>query len=141
MAIYTRLGNAVKLTAARLIPVWIEQRRDAIGRHYAKPTKVRRGSRVDELAVWHVQARYVGSGEPVFDGKWLSCGFLVANGDWKEIQAELEGLNQADHDKWNEWNKAGAPEASHFFLPADDKELVGLKSVGVSRVELQYFGR
>ena len=39
-----------------------------------------------------------------------------------EIHAKFDELCPDETPKYKEWNKAGAPEASHFFKPISEKE-------------------
>jgi hypothetical protein len=62
------------------------------------------------------------NGHSVCDNKWVDASRLVADGGWPEIQAKLDELCPDGVEKYREWNKAGAPVASHFFPPIAEKE-------------------
>ena len=121
MAIFTHFGEEVQLTEARLIPMWFVQRPYDRTTHYRKPTKVPKRASVEEFPSWHVRSTGEG-GRLVCDGKWFEVISLTADDGWNEIMIALCKLNPTDAAKYNEWNKAGAPEASHFFPPIDPKE-------------------
>jgi hypothetical protein len=126
MAIYTRFGGEVEITHARFIPVWVERTPDAIRWHYSRPKKTRAGAKIEEVPIWHYRGRYVGDSNPrhwhVCDGKWVDANSLKADGGWPEIEAKLIELCPDGPAKYREWNKAGAPAASHFFPPITEKE-------------------
>jgi hypothetical protein len=63
------------------------------------------------------------SGELVGDGKWVNAAGLRADGGWREIDAKWRELNPGDFAKFEEWNKAGAPEASYFFALVSAREV------------------
>jgi hypothetical protein len=122
MATYTRFGEVAQLTEARLIPMWFIKMPSEIRASYTKPRKVPKKATVEEFPSWH----YRGTGDKgrrICDGKWVEAATsLRADDGWREIQDRLNELNPEDATKWKEWNKAGAPEASHFFTPITDKE-------------------
>jgi len=120
MAIYTRFGTAVTLCDARLIPVWIEKTPSEVRWHYSKP-KARKGAKVEEHPMWHYRGWYA-DGKPVCDNKWVDANGLKADDGWKEIEAKLLELCPDGQEKYEQWNKSGAPQASHFFPPIDAKE-------------------
>lgn len=121
MAIYTRFGSVVTLTDARLIPVWVEHCSGEIKWHYTTPTKMRRGAKIEEMPIWHYRGKYADNGTQVCDGKWVCANDLRADGGWKEIQSALSGLCPAGEKKFQEWNRAGAPGAAHFFPPIEER--------------------
>jgi len=43
-------------------------------------------------------------------------------GDWQEIQAKLDALCPDGSEKFEQWNKKDAPDASHFFPPISARE-------------------
>jgi hypothetical protein len=122
MAIYTRFGLEVTLCDARLIPVWIETGRGSIKWHYEKP-KLSKNRKVEEYPQWHYRGWLTESGRPVCDNKWVAVNTLRADDGIKEINNKLDELNPDHVDKFSEWNKEGAPEASHFFPQASEKEI------------------
>jgi hypothetical protein len=58
-AIYTRFGEEVHLTEARLIPLWFVRRAYEVKSYYTKPKKLPRNARVKEFPSWH----YRGTGD------------------------------------------------------------------------------
>jgi hypothetical protein len=122
MTICTWTGQDVILTEARLIPVWVVKRPSRIDRFYKKPAKVPRGATVEEVPCWHYRGKYAKDDVPVCDGKWVDAVNLRADGGWVEIQAKLDELCPDGQEKYKEWNKADAPEASHFWPPISEKE-------------------
>lgn len=115
MAIYTRFGGAVTLCDARLIPVWTIKTPGSFDWKYEKPKKLPKGAIVSEVPIWHYRGWYTDNGNPVCDNKWVDAPSLKADDGWKEIEAKLLELCPDGREKYDEWNKAGAPEASHFF--------------------------
>lgn len=63
-----------------------------------------------------------GDNVPVCNGKWVDAVNLRADNGWVEIQERLDELCPDGRAKYNEWNKVGAPEASHFWPPISEKE-------------------
>jgi hypothetical protein len=122
MAIYTRFGGAVTICDARMIPVWIERTSNEVKWHYSKPRKPRKGTAIEEMPIWHYRGWYADNGKPVCDNKWIDANSLKADDGWKEIEAKLLELCPDSREKYNQWNKKGAPEASHFFPPISEKE-------------------
>lgn len=126
MAIYTRFGNAVTLCDARLIPVWTIRTHGTVDFKYEKPKKVRKGVKVEETPVWHYRGWYAdGAANPggaICDGKWCDANTLRADDGWPEIEAKLLELCPDGLEKYKEWNKSGAPSASHFFPPVTEDE-------------------
>lgn len=96
MAIYAPFGGLIRLTAARRVTVWVEQKPGEIKWHYAEPKKIGKRSTVEVMTVWHVKAEWPDSGRPVWNGQEESVGSLRADDGWPEIQAELYRLNPAD---------------------------------------------
>ena len=122
MAIYTRFGSAVTIIDARQIPVWIERAPDETKWHYTKPKKVRKGAKIEETPIWHYRGWYAEDGKPVCDNKWVEALSLRADDGWKEIDAKLLELCPDGKEKYDQWNKKGAPAASHFFPPIFENE-------------------
>lgn len=122
MAIYARFGGEVKIVAARMIPVWIVQSKGAIRWHYSKPTKLPRDAKVEEQPIWHYRGYWRDTSNPVCDGLWNSANDLKADDGWKEIEAALLEHAPESKAKFEAWNRADAPEASHFFEPIGAKE-------------------
>lgn len=122
MAIYTRFGSEVTLCDARLVPIWVEKRAGEIKWHYEKPAKLRRGAELEEIPIWHYRGWFTEDGHPICENKWISANDLRADDGWKEIQAKLDELCPDGEEKFQAWNKQGAPEASHFFPPLTKKE-------------------
>ena len=120
MTIYTRFGSEVKLTAARLIPVWIEHQGFRIKWHYVPKEPTKRTKELTETPIWHVKAEYV-EGGLVNDGKWIVLSDFVGDGGWAVIQAECERLNPEDkaaYETWNtspQWKGENGPKASAAF--------------------------
>ncbi len=123
MAIYTRYGSVVTITEMRLIPVWIERHPSEIRWHYKRPEKAPKTSVIEETPIWFYRGKYE-NGEDVCDGKWVTCNDLRADDGWKEIETKMAELNPEDIRKFNEWNKVGAPNASHFFNPELTRNIV-----------------
>jgi hypothetical protein len=122
MAIYTRFGLEVTLCDARLIPVWIETGRGSIKWHYAKPAP-RKRCKIEEHPIWHYRGWLTDSGLPVCDNKWVPVHTLRADDGTKEIHAKLDELCPDGNERFDQWNKKDAPEASHFFPQASEKEI------------------
>lgn len=120
MAIYTRFGSLVRLTAARMIPVWIEHLGSEIKWHYAEKKPTRRTKELREEPVWHVTAEYEDGGL-VCDGKWLNLSGFVADDGINEIIAKCHDIAPDVPAKFEQWNKAGGPEASALFEAVDLK--------------------
>ena len=116
MAIYTRFGSEVKLTEARLIPVWIVKHPSKVKWHYTPQDWGKTVVRVDETPIWHVKGEY-GEGGLLCDGKWVVLSDLVADGGWKTIQDECERLNPENAKKYHLWNQTGGAAASEIFKP------------------------
>jgi hypothetical protein len=72
--------------------------------------------------IWHYRGWYTKDGHPVCDNKWVVTSRLVADDGWPEIQARLDELCPDGSAKYKEWNRSGAPGASHFFPPIAEKE-------------------
>jgi hypothetical protein len=70
-----------------------------------------------ELPSWRFRETGDG-GRATCDVKWVEAISLKADGGWHEIQQRLDELNA----KYQEWNKAASPGASHFFPPISAKE-------------------
>jgi hypothetical protein len=47
---------------------------------------------------------------------------LKADGGWQEIQSKLDELCPDGSEKFEQWNKKDAPDASHFFSPISARE-------------------
>ena len=121
MAIYTWSGAKVTLTEARLIPVWVVKMPSEVKWCYARPAKLRKGAKVEEIPAWHYRGTYE-DGEKVCDGKWVDVSRLKADEGWNEIGAKLAELCLDGAEKYNAWNKADAPAASEFFPVISAKE-------------------
>lgn len=122
MAIYTRFGTAVKITEARIIPVWIVNTGHEIKWFFRTP-KTKRGWEVEEQPIWFFKGQDAADGHPLCDGKWINANSLRADEGWKEITAELHRINEIDVILFNQWNKAGAAEASAFFDRVDERQV------------------
>lgn len=122
MAIYSNGGVKITITSARLIPVWVQRTPGRLDWDY-QPPKPTRGAEIEEMPIWFYQGAYADSGRPVCDGKWCNSGLLRADNGFQEIQAELDRLNPDHAAKWHEWNKADAPDASHFFPPVAPSDI------------------
>jgi hypothetical protein len=72
--------------------------------------------------MWHYRGWYTEKGDPVCDNKWIDANGLKADGGWQEIQAKLDELCPDGSEKFEQWNKKDAPDASHFFPPILAKE-------------------
>jgi hypothetical protein len=123
MAIYTRFGSEITICDARLIPVWVETRPGEIKWHYAKPDKVRKNATVEERPIWHYRGWFADNGEPLHGNKWVEASGLKADDGWPEIKRKLDELCPDGAEKFEAWNKAGAPAASHFFPPVAAREV------------------
>ena len=96
MAIYAPFGGLIRLTAARIVTVWVETMPGEIKWHYAEPKKIGKRSTVETMQVWHVKAEWPDTARPVWNGQEEPCGSLRADDGWPEIEAELYRLNPAD---------------------------------------------
>jgi hypothetical protein len=126
MAIYTRYGPEVIITAARILPIWRKVAPSKISLHIKKPTQPKRGKvTIEESPNWYVKCHYAEGLEPIHNGKWTSPWWFVADDGAREISDLLVKLNPEDSAKWYEWNKEGAPDMLHFFaaLPEKDVEI------------------
>jgi hypothetical protein len=123
MAIYTRFGSEIEIIDARMIPVWVIHKGHEVIWEYAKPKKPLRHWEVTEQPTWHYRGYYKDNSSPVCDGKWVDANSLKADGGWSEIQKQLLNFAPGAQRKYEEWNKKGAPEASHFFPPARASEI------------------
>ena len=108
------------MTEARLIPMWFVRTPSEVRAHYTKPKKVPK--RPSQRRSPHGMTEEPETEGFICDGKWTEAAFLKADDGWREIQAKLDELNPEDATKYREWNKADAPEASHFFKPISENE-------------------
>lgn len=119
MAIYTRFGMRVKVTEARMIPVWIERLPSEIRWHYAPKKATRRTKELREEPVWHIKATYDHGddmdGALVCDGKWMALDGFVADNGIRELHEHCHTLNCDDLFKFAEWRKANGPKASELY--------------------------
>lgn len=123
MAIYTHYGTRVDFLTAQFVPVWIERVAGEIKWHYAEKKPTKRTKELREEPVWHVTGKF-DDGKPLHEGKLVSLAGFVADDGINEIVAECHRLNPDHAAKFNEWNKTGAPNASHFF-PTVEAERIG----------------
>ena len=114
MAIYTRYGMAVKLTDAKIIPMWSETRRGEIRQHYNKPKQTKRTIEIEEMPTWHVLASYE-DGRKLSDGKWIPLGNFNADDGIRELHATVHALCPAWEDKWNEWVPMYGPSQTEVW--------------------------
>lgn len=121
MAIYSRYGDAVKITSARLVPVWIERRQGEIRWHYKAKKPGKHTDKIEEQPVWHVIATYEKDGDPVVDGKLFPISNLVADHGFKELVEVCEGINPQDAAYLEQWVKADGPELLALFHPIEEK--------------------
>lgn len=92
---FTRFGRPVNITAARLIPVWIEQSsRFAKPRwFYSEPSGVP-SNKISHHVVWHWKGSYTDNDTPVCEGRWANVGTLAASdGRWTSVIRKMERLN------------------------------------------------
>jgi hypothetical protein len=68
------------------------------------------------VPIWHYRGKY-DSGDTICGGKWVDANSLKADDGWLEIEAKLMVLCPDAKTKYQEWNEANAPAASHFFPP------------------------
>jgi hypothetical protein len=123
MAIYTRFGSEIKITAARVLPIWRRVAPGRISLHVKKPKQPARGkTTIEESPNWYVKAEY-SEGGLIHDGKWTTPWWFVADNGHHEINDTLKSLNPDDWAKLNEWNKADAPDMLHFFETLPEKEV------------------
>jgi len=115
MTIYTRNGLPIGLSSARIIPMWVEKRPGKVKFHYRKPDKIAKGATLEERPSWHYRGYYIDSSSPICDGKWVDAVLLVADDGWQEIEAKLNELCPGAREKFNAWNKQGAPDQEHYF--------------------------
>lgn len=121
MAIYTRFGSEIELLTSRLVPIWVEHKPGEIKWHYSAPKKVGKRSKVNEMPMWFVTARYIEDGKPVCDGKLFNGAELKADEGSREIWLKMHELNPDHKAKDELWNKAGSPSASEIFEPVELK--------------------
>lgn len=126
MTIYA-YNQAVTLTEACMIPVWIVRSPHNIQLHFSEPAKLpKKLISVEQRPNWYARGKFTGitgNGEALCDGKWFEAFYMLRATDGiTEIYAEVERLNPDHATKYHEWNKAGSPEATHFFpaLPEAD---------------------
>lgn len=122
MTICTWTGQDVILTEARLIPVWVIKRPGRIDRAYRKPSKCQRAPLSRKCLA--------GTTAASMPATTIRCA--TASGLTPSIYAPMTlGRNSGELDelcpdgkaKYQEWNKIGAPEASHFWPPISEKEV------------------
>ena len=114
MAIYIN-GCEIKITDARMIPVWIEHQRSRIRWHYREKAPTRLTKKISEEPVWHFRATWA-SGPQVCDGKWFAIsGAMTADVGIGEIIETAHHLAPAVKSRFERWAKADGPRASEIF--------------------------
>src|SRR3546814_3690852 len=105
MTIYNRYGQAVDITEAKLIVVWMRHLGDCIecllSRPHSRPPE---GVIVEERPHWVVKATVQKTAWPVCDGLWFDANLLRAENGYGEIRRKLEELAAGDVVKYREWD-------------------------------------
>lgn len=131
MAIYTRFGGKVEITASRIVPVWAAQKKSdgSIEWLYSRPCRetIKKYESIEApFTAWFFKGKADhGKGPAVIcDGLWVSENNLRADDGIKEIRDALEAKNpteQALFDSWakNPDDKRDAGDVFYWMNPAE----------------------
>lgn len=128
MSISLRSGGTLSLTAAKVIPVWIEHRGDEIRWHYKPIKPSKKTKEITPTPVWFAKADATwsdtGKTSPLCGGHWCNTGSFVADQGWAEIEIALHALAPDDAKKLADWNSGVIQtELEEAFELVDAKEI------------------
>jgi hypothetical protein len=118
-------GVETEITAARVVPVWIEQENGGrIVWHYDEPKKPKKKSKVTLAAVVFVKATWKDRPKQLNDGKWRGFMGMAADDGFAEIDKKCAEVSPDEMTKYGRWLKGElSGEVFDHFPRIDAKDV------------------